>query len=201
MSTTKSKSFTADWVSGVFHRWSSLLGKFKNQEGLNFLEIGSFEGKSTCWFLDNILTGANNKIYCVDTFGGSSEHQPNASELKLESLFDRFLNNTAEYKDKVVVCRGYSNVQLRSPKIANTLFDFVYVDGAHDACNVLRDAVLSFELLKPKGIMLFDDYQWAMYSGAKGVEDPKLGIDSFLACYEGKYRLLFKEYQVAIEKL
>jgi len=40
--------------------------------------------------------------------------------------------------------------------------------------------------------LLFDDYGWG---------NCRYGIDAFLKCYEGKYNLLIKEWQVLIEKV
>ena len=39
-------------------------------------------------------------------------------------------------------------------------FDFVYVDGSHQAPDVLVDAVLSALLLRKGGLLVFDDYFW-----------------------------------------
>jgi hypothetical protein len=32
------------------------------------------------------------------------------------------------------------------------MFDFVYVDGSHEACDVLSDSVLVWPMLKPQGV-------------------------------------------------
>ncbi|MCZ6464828.1 MAG: class I SAM-dependent methyltransferase [Proteobacteria bacterium] len=40
--------------------------------------------------------------------------------------------------------------------------DFIYIDGCHEAACVLLDAVLSWDLLKVGGTMIFDDYVWSM---------------------------------------
>ena len=37
-------------------------------------------------------------------------------------------------------------------------FDLIYIDASHYAPDVLSDAVLAFKLLKPGGILIFDDY-------------------------------------------
>ena len=58
--------------------------------------------------------------------------------------------------------------------------------------------MLSFRLLKPGGILIFDDYLWRNYPQPQ--LNPALGIDSFLAGFAGRYQLLHKDYQVAIEK-
>ena len=40
-------------------------------------------------------------------------------------------------------------------------YDIIYIDGSHATSDVLEDAVLSYRLLKPGGLLIFDDYHWA----------------------------------------
>jgi hypothetical protein len=57
-------------------------------------------------------------------------------------------------------------------------YDFIYVDGSHDADAVLTDACMCFGLLKPGGIMLFDDYLWPYATDA--LSRPKMSIDALV---------------------
>jgi hypothetical protein len=61
-------------------------------------------------------------------------------------------------------------------------FDLVYVDGSHQAPDVLMDAVLGFNLLRVGGVMIFDDYTWfeKLPQGKDPLRCPKLAIDSFI---------------------
>ena len=78
-------------------------------------------------------------------------------------------------------------------------FDFIYVDAAHDAQNVLRDAVLAFEVLKVGGTMVFDDYQWQVLPEA--TDCPKLAIDGFLAAYAKQIEIVAMGWQVCIKRI
>lgn len=40
------------------------------------VEIGSYAGKSTCWLAAGSKAAGREKVYAVDTFTGSDEHQP-----------------------------------------------------------------------------------------------------------------------------
>src|SRR5947209_18253353 len=60
--------FTYDFFSDNIGQWQKDLGRFAGCPDLAFLEIGSFEGKSTCWLLQNILTHETSRITCVDVF-------------------------------------------------------------------------------------------------------------------------------------
>ena len=188
-------SHNIPWWTNMFTSWQ----KFQqNVPNLKFLEVGSFEGRSTVWLLNNILTHDSSHITCVDTFEGSYEHSKN---LKNVLYYDRFKNNISPYSSKVTVSRGLSSVQLKKISLeVSDKFDFIYIDGDHKAKSVLEDAILSFPLLNVMGIMVFDDYEF---------EDPylnenvktKLGIDAFLQIYEDCYKLFYKQYQVGIQKL
>ena len=57
--------FTVDWFTGYIPAWKNVFAATKVPE--NILEIGSFEGRSTCWLLEN--TQAH--VTCVDTWEGS----------------------------------------------------------------------------------------------------------------------------------
>ena len=72
------------------------------------------------------------------------------------------------------------------------MFDFIYIDGCHEPDHVMYESALCFDILKKGGFMLFDDYGWG---------NCRHGIESFLLSYNNKYRLLFKDWQVLVEKL
>ena len=55
----------------------------------------------------------------------------------------------------------------------------------------MSDAVLSFELLKQDGLLIFDDYGWG---------DCAKGIDGFINAYQKKIEVFEKSYQVFIRK-
>jgi hypothetical protein len=82
----------------------------------------------------------------------------------------------------------------------------------------LSDAVLSWDLIKPGGLLIFDDYRflpnrpdWYNPSGVNFIDgylwrrkargtSPKLAISAFLKIYEPYPEVLFKKYQVVIRK-
>ena len=186
--------FTVDWFSHNIPSWDIYLNNFKNKPNLNFLEIGSFQGRSTVWLLENILTDENSSITCIDTFEGSIEHHI-YSKNELINLFDIFVHNVSTFKNKINIIRGKSQEVL---KLLNESFDFIYIDGDHTAVSVIEDAILSFSLLKKGGIMIFDDYEWLVMNNY--IDNPKPAIDAFLEIYANKITLLYKDYQVIIKK-
>jgi predicted O-methyltransferase YrrM len=83
-------------------------------------------------------------------------------------------------------------------------FDFVYVDGSHQAPDVICDAILGFKLLRVGGVMAFDDYLWAenLPTGIDPIRCPKPAIDAFTNLYCRKVRILQAPlYQLYVQKV
>lgn len=84
-------------------------------------------------------------------------------------------------------------------------FDFIYVDGSHQAPDVLADALLSFWLLRVGGVMIFDDYLWSMeaYGQQDPLNMPKPAINAFVNLFQRKLRVIngIPLYQIAVQKL
>lgn len=198
------KRFGYNWFEvSAKSNFNKYLSKFKGRDGLRFLEIGPFQGNATCYMLDNILTGSDCTITCIDTFLGSLEHKE--LEVNCDNLFNIFSSNISEWKDKVIMLIGKSQEELRRDHLRYPIYDFIYIDGSHTSPDVLEDAILSFRLLKADGIMAFDDYLWKMPESINSItnelDSPGHGIDCFLNIFKGQYNLLLKDYQVWIEKI
>lgn len=194
----KGYKFTRDWFSENISTWKKYLQEFIDRPGLHILEIGSWEGRSTCWMLENILTHPSAKITCIDTFKGSEEHK-NYQENYLESLEDRFDRNIAitGAASKVQKRVGYSQEVMRSLPL--NAYDMLYIDGSHLACDVLADAVLGWGLLKVGGLCIFDDYNF-LFSENPG-QNPQIAIDAFVSSFRPKLKLLHKGNQVILQKI
>ena len=60
--------FTYDWVSDIEETWEKVFSPFKGREGLRYLEVGVFEGRSLIWMFENILTHKSCRAVGVDNF-------------------------------------------------------------------------------------------------------------------------------------
>lgn len=176
--------FTQDWFTPNIPR----IEPFFPVEARRLLEIGCFEGRSTLWFLSKAPHAV---ITCIDHFRGGSDHK----NLDLVGLEARFLENTFDERDRIWVLAGDSWSQCL--KLNADRFDFVYVDGSHEACDVLHDAVQAFRVVRTGGIIVFDDYGW----GVAGQSRPKEAIDAFLLCFKDKIEVLLKDYVVIVQRL
>lgn len=190
-----SYNFTTDWFSINIDNWTRWLGHLKGKP-VNMLEIGSFQGRSAIWSLENILTHDDSKIYCCDTFEGGVEH----TEEHTNQMFDIFKNNVSRFGDKVVVLKGKSGDCLKANNFGidkKEFFDVIYIDGDHRSHGALEDAILAFPLLKKDGIMIFDDY---MGGDIHSIQCCKIGIDAFMICYQPYVDVVQIGYQLCIKK-
>ena len=188
------KRFSVDWFSGNISKFNQVLAKFVGQSNLNFLEIGSFEGRSSCYFFENFIENSTGStLTCVDTWEGSMEHE----ESLKENVWDNFNFNVRDFdKSKLLIKRGMSKDVLKT--MQENYYDFIYVDGSHTTKDVLRDAVMSYDLLKVGGVMTFDDYGWNPFE--EKLLNPKTGIDCFLTAYFDSIDIIEYGYQVTVAK-
>ena len=189
--------FTSDWFSPSIPLWERTLAPLAGKPGLRFLEIGCWEGRSASWLLENILTAPDASLICIDTFMGESR-RPMAPEhgAMVEERFDHNIGLTGA-AHKVRKLRGESRVMLRTLPFSHV--DFAYIDGSHACDDVLRDAVLTWDVLKDGGLAVFDDYGWGKYPD-DSLMHPKRGIDAFLEAFAEDCTILHKDYQVIVRK-
>jgi predicted O-methyltransferase YrrM len=190
--------FTTDWHSHNIPHWRRILDRYKGQPNVRALEIGSYEGRSTVWLLENILTHPTARIDCIDTFEGSVEHVRMGLDLK--DLHVQFLMNINPHREKVSVFTGSSQGILRDRWLELGPYDFIYIDGSHAAADVLEDAVLSFRLLKVGGLMIFDDYAWKD-GGPSEYDNPMRGVDAFVHAYGDQLKRIHMDYQAVFERV
>ncbi len=168
------------------------------------LEVGSFEGRSAVWLLDNLLTHEGSHLTCIDAFEMNSEFREICDRMKLaiphdldiEANFDANILASGASK-RVTKLKGWSTEMLRTLPFHS--FDLIYIDGSHTARNVLTDAVLCWDLLKINGILIFDDYRWNPFA-EDVLMGPKKAIDAFMECFDGEYVLIHMDYQVMLRK-
>jgi hypothetical protein len=168
--------------------------RFANKPLLDFLQIGSYTGDASEWLLDNILTDESSWLTDVDTWSGSDEgiHKKFDWE-EIESFYD---NRMSKYTN-ICKIKGYSEDFLSTAEQSH--YDFVYIDGDHTANGVYTDAKLSWDKIKPYGILAFDDYLW-QHDTYQDHLRPKPGIDQFLEEHYGEYQMLIMDEQVWISK-
>jgi predicted O-methyltransferase YrrM len=186
-----SGDYTKDWFTYNLSVWVRVLNTFKGKP-IQALEIGVFEGRSTVWLLENILTNPDATLNWIDTFSGSAEH----ADIDFTTVEKKFHENTKRFGTKVKGRVGKSQDVLRG--MSTDRFDLVYIDGSHEAPDVLSDAVLAWPLLKPGGLMGFDDYEWHIFPAPERC--PALAIDAFVDVMRGQLTVIDRGYQVWVKK-
>jgi predicted O-methyltransferase YrrM len=187
-------TFTEDWFSKHAAAWEPILRELDGRAS-SLLEIGSYEGLSSCYLLWRLPDA---QLTCVDTFEGSVENLTyGGSTSGLEERFDQ--NVALVDASRVRKLRGDSRRVVLELSEERARFDLVYVDGSHLALDVLVDASLSWPLVVPGGVLIFDDYSWALL-GEDALLRPGPAVDSFLSVVEGHSEVLFKNGQVAVRK-
>ncbi|MEG4021928.1 tetratricopeptide repeat protein [Microcoleus sp. S13C4] len=178
----KDYQFTQDWFTHNIPIWKRHLQEFTGIADFQVVEIGSFQGMSACWLLDNILTHPTAKITCIDLY--FQEH---------------FKGNIVKTGagDRVIELEGYSQDLLIN--LASEYYDVAYIDGCHKPTSALQDAILSWRLVKVGGLMIFDDYEFTFPDSPE--QDTKIGIDVFLEMFGRQLEVVHKGYQLIVKKI
>lgn len=187
-------NFTQDYFSHNIPHLTAMLSRIPEKK--RFLEIGSFEGRSTCWFLEQM--DDDGSITCIDTWKGSEEHV----NLDLSDLLKRFGDNWSEVIRPEQIVRAIQKTSfdgLAMLAVAEQQFDFIYIDGSHQAPDVMTDACMAFPLLKKGGVMVFDDYLWGKELGV--LHNPKIAVDAFTTIFAERCNIVGIGYQVAVQKI
>lgn len=156
-------TFTSDWVTQFVPSWQKhVVPALAGRENVHWLEVGSFEGRSALWTLDNVLTGHGSTITCVDKWDRLWTRK---SETEL-----RFEDNM-RWRTNLVKRQGLSKDIL--PTLPKTHFHGAYVDGSHEEADVYLDVWQVYPLLRPGAFMIFDDYEDNLQTSWTNPADPK----------------------------
>ena len=169
----------------------------RNFSNINYLEIGSWLGASLLSVSSVVskysITG---KYTCIDLWKPfnpeadiiGSEKSARIEELcRNESAFPLFLYNASssiKMEDLNVVRKSSMRALKHFKDIENNSYDIAFIDGLHYYEFVLNDLLLSYDLLKPGGVLIFDDYEcrfgdvpdWTNIVNKDYVPNPKNGI-------------------------
>lgn len=186
------------------------------QDELHILEIGSFEGESTVWFIENFLNNQNSTITCIDPWISYNQKKDslnsygNILQKDLQDLSEGYIfsNENETFLKNIIetgklsqtnIIKGFSNIVLPNLISIQKKYNIIYIDGNHTSPAVLSDAVMSWWLLDNEGIMIFDDYKWG--EGKKETLKPKMAIDNFINNYKDYLEVCWRGYRVAIKKI
>jgi predicted O-methyltransferase YrrM len=194
--------YSQDWFTHNTTNFNDCTDRLRNEfkEVTSILEIGSFEGRGTCWMLENMLSDTGT-ITCIDPFMGADNDQADSAirDTVLEGRFNHNVNLSKKPTQTVNVIPSVSYTALASLITAAAQYDFIYVDGDHAGEAAMTDACMAWGLLRTGGIMLFDDYFWDHVSDV--LDRPKMAIDAFMNTFSRRFKVTGVGYQIAIQKL
>lgn len=162
------------------------------------LQIGAYKGDSTEWLFKNVLTHPESTLTDVDTWGGSDE--PAHKKINWDSVEQIYLNRHQEKIDsgRLTVYKGTSDNFFGSND-GQRGFHFIYVDGGHEASQVLRDGLNAVHRVGVGGIVAFDDYLWTLGKGLWA--DPKPAIDAIATCYSNEFTIIDAGTQIWMKRI
>ncbi|MEL6495055.1 MAG: tetratricopeptide repeat protein [Cyanobacteria bacterium J06623_7] len=177
--------FSVDIFSYRIELWTELLASLKGQP-VKALELGCYQGMSSCWLLDSILTHPQSSLTCIES--------------KLDPKFRENIAKTG-VESRVTLLAG------PTPRQMNTLtpnsFDLV---NLQDRCKTIdrseQNARQAWQLTKSGGLIIFSYYGWRNPQNPE--QNPKVGIDRFLVSVKDKWRPLHLSppaFQLIIRKL
>lgn len=180
--------FTFAWIynSNLYRYLSNFLDSKKE---IKILEIGSYEGLTTCFLADEFLEHPSSFIVTIDPF----LPDPTTVSQKGEETKKICLENIAKCKfpKKVIQKQITSDDFFLENK---EIFDFIYIDGSHEINQWLKDIENSIKRTKKGSIIWIDDYLGFDKKYAKIIRDfiDEKGIN---------YKILNDGYQLALEIL
>jgi predicted O-methyltransferase YrrM len=163
--------FTADYFSNNISSWEKIYQYLSTtfSSDLNCLEIGTYEGRSAIYILDNFV-GSSGKLTVIDNFWDKEYERRYLYNIK---------NNTKN--KQVITFKGTSMSKLSLLHFnSSESFDFIYIDAGKTASTNMYNLLMSERLLKVGGIMIVDDYNWHLDKNLDPKLSPNLGINTFM---------------------
>lgn len=182
---TKEYFFTQDIFSYRLKTWSETLAAIANKP-TQALEVGCYQGMSSCWMLDKILTNESSTLICFDN--------------RFEQYFRENITKSG-FESKVTCQEG--NVQELLANCTANSFDLINLQDRKKLSDyVAKNTELAWKLLKSGGLMIFNSYGWRNPKNPQ--QNPKAGIDSFLNSIPNHWQIVHRSpqtFQLFIRKL
>jgi tetratricopeptide (TPR) repeat protein len=182
----------------VIEHFNKTNSKVQRGEKITILEIGTYTGTSLLQLVQRI---PNSIGYGLDRWSSYAENEllQSMDDLHIESSFYKNIA-TLGMEERVFGIKGDSERILMDMVVRQERFDFIYVDGSHLMLDCYTDLVLSWNLLRPSGILAIDDYCYNLDDNKPITSSPFEAVNHFLAKYGYELSLLHKGYRVFVQK-
>lgn len=188
--------FTNRWFSRNAARcFREVLTTYMTRDRLaiRYLEIGAYEGRSTLWMMENVLTGYNDTATIIDPFLATDP----AGE-PMDQVERRCRQNLVKYGSRVTIIKAKSESALcADERVTDRMFDIIFIDGDHSPDAAKLDVELCWPRLMVRGVMICDDYK-RRSRGVLVKTTTAVGIDAGLdGCL---FDVLYDARQLAIRR-
>ena len=154
----KSRDLIGDVFGMEFDQALILDDIIKTNNLTNLLELGFAHGVSSCYFASILKDMGEGHLTTIDLIEVKNGRHPNIEEL-LNKL------DLTEYVDIYFENTSYTwRLMKFIEENDEPIFDFCYIDGAHDWYVDGFAFLLVDKLLKPGGWIIFDDMNWTFGS-------------------------------------
>lgn len=155
-----------------------------------YLELGVFEAQSLTWMCQHVLTHPESIAVGIDPWLQTMK----LDNEYMEGVMKRAQHNTSIFPNCRLI-RAVSPVVLRrmlhkrrEKEFSENSIDLCMIDGEHHALAVLDDANLVLKLVRPGGMMYFDDVE----NVSTKADHVKHGLEMFLEQSGDKVRFEWK---------
>lgn len=184
----KHYEFTWDWFSHRIPIWQDHLSRLAHQSGLQALEIACWEGRSTCWLLDHILTSPDSHFTCLD-----------------HSFQERFDLNIDRSGVRAKVTKQSGNPLAKLSMLPFATYDLIHL-GSDNLTALQQHIAPCWQALKPGGILMVDEYCQGYLMQERHRIDAlnqnlNSAIDRFLALISAEAKVLYRNQQILIQKV
>lgn len=164
-----------------------LLDRFPPDRPYKMLTIGVFEGAQEVWMMQNLLRHPESKLYCIDPWLNTGK----LDQTFMDQCFENAKSNLQFWSKQINLQRGYSQ-EIMAQAVTDGAyfgepmgsFDFVIIDGDHNAEPVYQDAVNAFAFAKSGAWLLFDDVR----NQVPKKDHVKEGLEKFLPEYANRLK-------------
>lgn len=139
---------------GMNVKQAKLIKEITDENDLsNFLELGFAHGVSSCYMGSMLREKGKGHLVTIDRLD-AKKRKPNIEQLLTKLDLNDWV--TPFYENKSYTWKLMEFIE----ETDEPIFDFCYIDGAHDWYNDGFAFYLVDKLLKPGSIIIFDDYYW-----------------------------------------
>jgi|TARA_B110001452_G_scaffold110907_1_gene91993 predicted O-methyltransferase YrrM len=165
----QTKKTTTDYFSINAYYWDLVIKR--NFSNFSYLEIGSWEGNSALYILENFQT---KRVVCVDIW---DLYEDSYKKERLKN-FSNFKYNLEKFTKRFSFFKTTSDIYFDNN---NEKFDLIYIDGAHESPQVYKDICNSWRVLNKNGIIVCDDYFYGDINSNQDENLPAYAINKFIS--------------------